>query len=346
VEVRVKALVQAQSLRGYPELVRELGGNPIPLLQDAGIDPADLNRLTVFVDFEAQMNLLERSAAELRCPDFGMRLAERQDIGVLGTLAVAMRYSATLGEAIQCVCKYFEIYNTAIAFTIWTGNPSGEALLELRPLEQHYPLGAQVAERGVYLTARIITLLSEGRCELLRVSLPHPPVSNKAIYRTYFAAPITFGAEVAGIAIAERDLYLPISEHNAELRDAATHSLDIQLSREDKALADRVRRTVIASLGTANCGRNEVAKALFIHPRTMQRRLNEDGTSFEDIKEEVRRELALRYLSQPNLSMSQITRLLGYGEQSTFGRSCRRWFGRSPREMRERLEAESHDTAT
>jgi AraC-like DNA-binding protein len=73
----------------------------------------------------------------------------------------------------------------------------------------------------------------------------------------------------------------------------------------------------------------------------MQRRLGEGGTSFEVIKEEVRRELAVRYLSQTRLSMSQIALLLDYGEQSTFGRSCRRWFGHSPREMRDLLEADS-----
>jgi len=139
-EATVKALVQAQSLRGYTELVRDLGGNPTRLLRQAGIDPGDLNRLAVFIDFEAQIDLLERSAAELHCPDFGIRLAERQDVGILGTLAVAVRYSATLGEAMRCASKYLEVYNTAIAFTIETGQPSGEATLELKPLREHSPL--------------------------------------------------------------------------------------------------------------------------------------------------------------------------------------------------------------
>src|SRR6516162_7629412 len=117
-EVAMTDMVQAQSLRGYRELVRDLGGNPTRLLRRAGIDPAALDQLTAFVSFEAVTDLLEESSRDLDCPDFGLRLAERQDIGILGTLAVAMRYSDTLGEAMHCASKYLEVYNAAISFTM------------------------------------------------------------------------------------------------------------------------------------------------------------------------------------------------------------------------------------
>ena len=333
----MKLLVQAQSLRGYPELIRDLGGNPVRLLRQAGIDPADLNHLAAFIDFESQIDLLERSATELRCPDFGIRLAERQDIGILGTLAVAMRYSATLGEAMLCVSKYLEVYNTGIAFTITAGEPRGQALLEFRVLPVHYHRWAQTAEHGIGLTWRIMTLLSEGRCKLRRVWLPFPAIATEATYRSHFDAPITFGADHGALAIAESDLNLPISENIKELHDAATRYLESQLSRGNTALTLRVRETVTALLGTGHCSRGEVAGALFMHPRTMQRRLGDEGTTFEAIKDGARRDLAQRYLSQTDLSISHVTVLLGYSEQSAFGRSCRRWFDRSPREMRARL---------
>jgi AraC-like DNA-binding protein len=342
----VRSLVHAQSLRGYPELVRDLGGNPDRLLRAVGIDPAELNRLTAFVDFEAQIDLLERSATELHCPDFGIRLAERQDIGILGTLAVAVRYSATMGEAMRCVSKYLEVYNTGLAFTITTGDPSGEARFEFRLLRERYRLGAQTAEHGIGLAWRIMRLLSEGRCDLLRVWVPHSAVGSDVTYRTHFHAPIAFRADYPALVIAESNLNLPISENIEELHEAATRYLDSQLSGRTTALALRVRQTVRAFLGTGNCSRGEIASALFMHPRTMQRRLGEEGTTFEIIKEEARRDLALQYLSQPDLAMSQITVLLGYSQQSAFGRSCRRWFDRSPREMRARLLADSDDTSS
>jgi hypothetical protein len=111
-------LVRAPAIQGYQGLVGDLGGQPTRLLRQAGIDPADLDRLPAFISFESMIELLERSAVELDCPDFGLRLAERQDIGILGTLAVAMRYSATVGEAARCGAKYLHVHNAAIAFTI------------------------------------------------------------------------------------------------------------------------------------------------------------------------------------------------------------------------------------
>ena len=110
-------------------MVTDLGGNPTRLLRKAGIEPAALHQLTAFISFESQIELLESSAAELGCPDFGLRLAERQDIGVLATLAVAMRYSTTVGEALSCASKYLHVYNAAIAFTINTGQRRGQARL-------------------------------------------------------------------------------------------------------------------------------------------------------------------------------------------------------------------------
>jgi AraC-like DNA-binding protein len=78
-----------------------------------------------------------------------------------------------------------------------------------------------------------------------------------------------------------------------------------------------------------------------MHPRTLQRRLREEGTTFEAIKDEARQDLAQRYLSQPDVPLTQITSLLGYSEQSALGRSCRRWFHTTPREMRARLSSGS-----
>ncbi len=333
------AMVQAQSLRGYRELVGDLGGNPTRLLRQAGIDPAALSRLTAFISFEVLTDLLERSAAELDCPDFGLRLAERQDIGILGTLAVAMRYSVTVGEAMQCVSRYLEVYNAAIAFTIRTGEPRGTARLEFRLLSEHSLPWAQTAEHGIGLTWRIMTLLSEGKCHLHQVWFPHAAVATESNYRARFNAALVFRADQAALTVAETDLELPISENIQELHDVATRYLDGQVSRGRTTLTVQVRQTVEALLGTGNCSRGEVASALHMHPRTLQRRMREEGDTFEAIKDEARRDLAQRYLSQPDLPFTQITALLGYSEQSAFGRSCRRWFDLTPREARARVSS-------
>ena len=90
-EVPMAAMVRVQAVRGYRELVAELGGDPVRLLRAAKIKSAAFDQPASLISFEPSSQLLERSARDLACPDFGLRLAERQDIGILGPLAVAMR---------------------------------------------------------------------------------------------------------------------------------------------------------------------------------------------------------------------------------------------------------------
>jgi AraC-like DNA-binding protein len=331
------AMVQAQSLRGYRELVSDLGGNPTRLLRKAGIDPLALNQLTAFIGFESLIELLEHSAGDLGCSDFGLRLADRQDIGILGTLAVAMRYSGTVGEAMRCASQYLQVYNAAIAFTVSTEERRGQARLVFKDLVAHAPQWAQTAEHGIALTARIMTLLSEGRCHLQQVWIPHSALEAEGAYRSRFDAPLAFRADRLGLAYATRDLDRPISENNQQLHDLATRHLDSQLPRGRTPFTTQVRQAIEAHLGTGTCGHRQVANALYMHPRTMQRRLGDEGTTFEDIKDLVRRDLAERYLAQPDLPLSQITGLLDYSEQSALGRSCRLWFDATPREFRNQL---------
>ncbi|HUJ64513.1 MAG TPA: AraC family transcriptional regulator [Acidimicrobiales bacterium] len=331
------AMVRAQSLRGYRELVSDLGGDPVRLLRKAGVEPEALNQLTAFVSFESLIQLLEISAADLDCPDFGLRLAERQDIGILGILSVAMLYAATVGEAMYCVAKYLQVYNAAIAFTINTEERRGEALMEFTVQVDRSAQWAQTAEHGIGLTSRIMTLLSEQRCHLQHVWFSHPPVAMEATYRSRFDVPLTFRADRLALAYAARDLNRPISEHNRQLHELATHYLESQLPQRTTPFTGQVRQAVQTLLGTGTCGHRQVASALHMHPRTMQRRLQDEGTTFDQVKDDVRRDFAERYLSQPDVPLSQITALLDYSDQSSLSRGCRRWFQASPSDFRNRL---------
>lgn len=330
-------LVRAQAIQGYRGLVHDLGGQPAPLLRKAGIDPADLDRLTAFISFESMIDLLERSAARLDCPDFGLRLAERQDIGILGTLAVAMRYSATVGEAARCGAKYLPVHNAAIAFTITEFRD--QAVLTFRTLVEHAPQWAQTSEHGLGLAWRILKMLTEGRADVRQVNIPHPPVAAERAYRLRFDAPLVFDADRAALVIAAGDLNIPISEQNRELHLVATGHLDRLLGKSQETFQDQVRQAIETLLGTGSCSYRDVAHALYMHPRTLQRRLHEDGTTFEAIKDETRRDLAGRYLSHPDVPLTQVCALLDYSEQSALGRSCRRWFQTSPAALRRLLSS-------
>jgi AraC-like DNA-binding protein len=342
-EVPMAAMVRVQAVRGYRELVAELGGDPVRLLRVARIKSTAFDQPASLVSFGAVIRLLERSARDLACPDFGLRLAERQDIGILGPLAVAMRYSATVGEAMRCASKYIYVYNAAIGFSVRVEQGDDEALFAFEILSEHGFHSAQMIEHGVGITCRIVSMLSAGRTHPNRVWLPHPAAASRATYRRHLGAPVEFNAPLAALAIDRRDLDLPLGEHNEELRALAVDYLDVQFPARETSFPVQVRNVIERLLGTGACGYADVADALSTHPRTLQRRLREEGTTFEDIKDEARRDLARRYLAHRDVPLAQVTALLDYREQSALSRSCQRWFQTTPRALRASL---SSGTAT
>jgi AraC-like DNA-binding protein len=333
------AMVRLQAVRGYRELVADLGGDPNRLLRVAKIKASVFDQPAAFISFGGMIQLLERSARELDCPDFGLRLAERQDIGILGPLAVAMRYSATVGDAAACASKYLYVHNPAIGFTVRPDEPDGQALFDFEILTEHDPQCAQMMEHGVGIACRILSMLGEGRGHLQAVWLPHPRVASRATYRSHFDAPVTFDASMAAIAIDRSDLDLPLSERNQELHDLATRYLEAEFPKRQPPFLVQVRRVIERLLGTGSCSYTEVAKALAMHPRTLQRRLRELGTTFEAIKDQARQDLAQRYLAHPDVPLTQVTALLDYSEQSALSRSCQRWFRTTPRSFRASLSS-------
>ena len=333
------AMVRAQAIRGYRRLVTDLGGNPGRLLRKAGVKASALDQPAAFISFDAMIQLLERSARDLDCPDFGLCLAERQDIGVLGPVAVAMRHSATVGEALGCASKYLYVYNPAIGFAVRPDRSSGQVRLDFEVHAEHVPHCAQMIEHGVGIAARIVTMLSQGRSHLLGVWLPHPAVAPRASYRRHLGVQVVFGADRPAMAIEPRDLDLALGEHNQELHDLATSYLDLQFPKPRTPFRVQVTKAIEGLMGTGTCTYTEVADALAMHPRTLQRRLREEGTTFEDLKDEARRDLAERYLSHPDVPLTQVSALLDYSEQSALVRSCRRWFQTTPRALRARLSS-------
>jgi AraC-like DNA-binding protein len=148
-----------------------------------------------------------------------------------------------------------------------------------------------------------------------------------------------FDAPLAAMAVDRPTLDLPLSEHNQELFDLATRYMELEFPKRQPPFLVQVRKVVERLLGTGACSYTEVATALAMHPRTLQRRLHDAGTTFEAIKDEVRRDLAERYLAHPDVPLTQVTALLDYSEQSALTRSCRRWFHATPRSVRANLSS-------
>ncbi len=330
----VHPLVRADALRNFKTLVSELGGDPLALLRACLIDPEWLEDRKAKLPFTAMMELLERAAVELRCPEFGMRLAANQDgTRVLGPLDVAMRNAPTLGHAFRYCAEHVHAYSDATEIYL-EKRPDQRVFMQFEILVHSASPRRQVTEHALALVQHATRAISGGHSRVREVWFTHDAGAPMPAYRASFKVPLKFGQCVNGIFFDERDLERPIPDADPELYEIATSFIDLRFPPTAMNITTRVRIIVSRLLIEGSCTHDQVAAALGLQPRTLQRRLREEGVSFQSIKDSVRRHVAMLYLQQPNVSLARLTEILGYSETSVLSRSCHRWFAASPRHLR------------
>ncbi|GIE94677.1 AraC family transcriptional regulator [Paractinoplanes rishiriensis] len=329
------AMVRAAGLRGLRGLIDELGGSGAPMLARFGIEPAAPDSDDAVISSLSAGRVLEVAAAELDCPDLGLRLAARQDIAILGPLAIAIENSATLGDALDCATRFLFVHSPVLTVA-QVADPSGRpGVVGLRyGSTELNPLPPQIADNGLGLLHRIIVLLGGGRYGLRSVHLPHRPLVPVARYTEFFGADVRFGQDAAVLRVPAALTEARVAGGNRVLREVALDYMRSHYPVPERTLAERVRLLLTQSLGSAPAGIAAVGRSLGLHPRTLQRRLAEESTSFDAILDDVRRQAAHRLITGTELPFSQITAMVGLAEQSALSRAVRRWYGLSPRELR------------
>jgi AraC-like DNA-binding protein len=328
-------------MRGTRAVVAELGGNAEAYTRMVGLPTEALDSDDLLVEDHAVAALLELAAADLHCPDLGLRIARRQDLTMLGSLAVAIQHSATLGEALECTTKYLFVHGRGLSLTL-DDDPAGRrdaAALFYRPCSADGPV--QGTDLGLGFLHRTITYLNQGEYGLHGVWLPYRPAGPAEVYQDFFGAPVSFGQapEAAVLRVPRRLLDRELVGVNETLRRLALAFLAEQAPKESSTarrtgIETRVRAIVEGSLGTRPAEIGAVARQFGMHPRTLQRRLEAEGLTFGDIVDEERRKRAHRLLTTTDLSLGQVSGMVGFAEQSALSRAARRWWGSSARQVR------------
>ena len=333
-------LVHSDTIRFFPELVKDLGGDSEALLRKAGVDPKAVLERGSILEYRAVIELFEIAATELRCADFGLRLAARQGgTQVMGPIGVAMKNSKTLGQALGYCAKQIQAYCLATRVRFVPDRTNHKLFIGLEILLDGVADRAQIVEHGLLLASLNVIDITGAAARVRQVSFCHPPLSSRKIYQDAFGCGVLFGAVADGIVLEESDLLCPVIDPDEQLYEMATSFIASHYPPNAPPMHAQVRALINRYLGGEDCTNERVAADLWIHPRTLQRRLRSEGKSFESIKGEVRRELLMRYLLHPDMSLGNVAEKLGYADQSVLTRSCYRWFCVSPRKLREKVLA-------
>ena len=154
-------------------------------------------------------------------------------------------------------------------------------------------------------------------------------------YDKLFRAPVSFGHRHSQLVFERNDMIVALPGSCPELAQMNDHIAIDYLARLDKNdVVTGVTKKIIDLLPDGDCDRDKVAGALCMSPSTLQLRLRQHGTSFQQLFDDTRKELSCSYLQQPTRSVTEITFMLGFANTSNFTRAFKRWTGKSPTDFR------------
>jgi len=334
------SLVRGTALSNYPDLVTELGADPAPLLRKAGIRAQDIGLYHVFVPLWGVITAVESAAEATGTADFGRRLAQRQGIEILGPVGVAARTAATAADAMGIFANFMAAYSPALSAQVAPlSEQPDRSFFEFRILLERLPPHAQSMELSLGVTLKVFRLLLGAQYCPISTHFTHEPVTPADEYREYFGCRALFAEPRAGFTIRTADLSRSLS-HDELAHRAIVEYLTSLIGQRGPEMSQSVRTIARQLLPTGAASREVIAAQFSMHPKTLQRRLADEGTTFFALIDGIRRETAEHYLRDTDIDLSHLTRELGYTEQSVLTRTCKRWFGTGPAAYRRAARAE------
>jgi AraC-like DNA-binding protein len=320
--------VRSGVLAGVVPLLAELGVDADALAAECGLSPDALEQADLPVPGPAVVGFFESAAERSGCEDFGIRLAARQDLSVLGPLWMTMRSALTVRDALQVLTEFFVVH-TRGAMVGLEPQADGSALVSYALSAGVSPRDRQTVELGLALLCHELRQHCGAGWLPRAVLFAHDRPGSLASHRRVFGPRLQFAQERNVVWIERESLDTRLSGHSMQ-----THALlkKLLVGRLDgaTAVASKVEGAMRALMPFADCSRAQVARLTHLSQRTLQRRLAEAGTSFQDLRDRVRADIALKYLRQSSLQAAQIAEILGYSEPAAFTRAFRRQHGTTP----------------
>ncbi|WP_054812038.1 AraC family transcriptional regulator [Nocardia arizonensis] len=328
--------IRSACLRGFRTVVAELGGDADDLALSVGLAPESLDTDDDLLPGLAAAALLEVASERLRCPNLGLRIAARQSVSVLGTLAVAITNSPTMGDALECLSRYLFVHGRFLTLSFGDDPQHRPGVIGLYygPATEAGPV--QAVDLGIGFIHRVITYLDNGPYGLRGMHLPYESPVSARDYAAFFGAPVRT-RQPRRAAVLRLPAELPDRELagvDDTIRQLAIAFLAEQSANRGGDIVSRTRTAIRESLGTGTVELVGISRLLMMHPRSLQRHLNEAGVTFGQLLDDTRRESALRLLLGTDLPLGHIAGIVGFVEQPSFSRAARRWWGIAPSEVR------------
>lgn len=332
-----KFTVQAKAVEKIVNASAAHGVEPERLYAAVKLDPSVLLDPDNRIPF-AQLVALYEKAAELTADDnFGLHLGQRINPTAFDVVGYCALNSPTLGAAFARVARYHSIWTDGALFTVETANDMSAIVYSYADTSIHNH--RHDAEMTLATVTTLCRSIASPDFAPTSVEFQHDAPPNPKEHLQLFRCPIDFRAPSNKLTFASGFLALPIAKADASLCAVLDRHAEELLAKfpPQHSLVDQVRSIIAAELRGGDPSLERVADQLNLTPRTLQRKLQDVRTSHNELLDQMRRQLAMRYLREHEMAICEVAYLLGFSESSSFHRAFKRWTGVTPKEFRKQL---------
>lgn len=315
-----------------------MGLDGMQIAREAGMEMDLLANPEAALPDELTFIMLHKAVAISRTADFGLQAANIFKPKAFGAMGYSMMSAPTLKDSLIRSTRYAGSVTQASSSKL-TSFAGGAQFEIIQPLP--VPLVPDFEQTYEFLTLLMLNFLRwlvGFEIKPQRAEFIHKAPSYTNTHAQFFGCPVYFNTGHTTLIFSDEQLALPLITADAVMaafHDRHAEERTIRFGSSPYVL--QTRRLITQMLPVAEPTRQQIAASLNLNERTLQRRLLEEGASFNDLLDEIRRGLAQMYLANINITLIETGNLLGYSEQSSFNRAVRRWFHATPQEMRERL---------
>ncbi|RDC62647.1 AraC family transcriptional regulator [Adhaeribacter pallidiroseus] len=299
-----------------------------------GITPADLDNPEMKLSLEQNCALMDAALQLSGDPNLGLHIGERTTVSILGITGYLMESSKDLLTALQHLQQFTSSFSRIYYFGI---EQTGEEVMYIgEPIPLWNALSPETARQSVDIAfagaLHILRLLTGLQLQPLRAQYRYPRFADTREHERILKCRPLFSQPCNALTFAKQDLQRSVIGYNRELNLVFKKLLEQKL-QEDQGLPfiHQVRTIILEQSRFAFPTLEEVADRIHLTPRTLQRKLQEENSSFRALSDLAKEELARNLLSSKNLNISEIADRLGYSDPAAFQRAFRQWTGKTPK---------------
>ena len=303
------------------------------LFRQAGLNRDKLRDPNARLPVQVSTRLTNLAVAATGDPCFGLTVANHFHPTTLHALGYSWMASDSLLDAFERLIRYYRLISNSEKVLLVEGEDSYRVVLQ--DIDARFPAVDPEVDSFLAVILYLCRTLCESKISPIRVTIRHKQPICAERFQEVFQSTIEFSAAEDAIYFNKDLVRKMLPTRNAQLALVNDQVVTHYLAKFDLSQTSaRVEAKILEQLSSGHVSQDTVAKALNLSVRSMQRRLKHEDTSFKKLLTETRQHLARQYIEQSQLSINEITFLLGFSEPSNFSRAFRRWNGQPPSEYR------------